>query len=717
MDFAPPYPTWPFHPEAFQTLGHDTPREVLQKCHALRQGWLRSGEIVEVSRFGEPAPPTDRPDTRFKSLDDAFALYKREAKPAALLDPEEEEAGLASLLQTALTSLVHELAPPPGGEAVVDVEFTGGVKRKPLHARLRIVAADQSERHFCVRAIQQMHPLAFQPRLREAVTAAGISSSLSFRHLAIVRSTPKLTGRATLNQVAEFEQAGGRFAVPTEEEIRTLSAIKKMRAEQLDGLTEWLRDRRPLSQLPLLRTIVDTVLDEFAPTKKPAAVAPIEKGPDKPTTGRGDSPSKPGPTGVSTGGGRTSDGTDDPSHNGVNGKGPVDPSGTKPSGAGVKTSPLDAPPLDPAESSGRFPLGWNLRGEKLIDPLEMDLTLLAKHTAILAGAGSGKTVLLKRLIESAALRGVPSIVFDCAQDLVQLKQDWTTPHAAWLPGDAAAARRLREQTEVVVWTPNLSKGNPLSLETLPDLAAVADDEDELQSGIVMASESLQEIVAQGQSVASQNKQGILRKTLKYFAQTGGGTLADYMDLLRSLPSDARLNVQNEQKLAKQMADALTVAIEKDPLLQATGPVLDPASLFGLESQSGKVRISVVSLIGLPTKGAQQTFLNQLAMRLFTWIKKNPAPKGKLRGLFVIDEAKDFAPSIRSTPCKASLQRLAAQARKYGLGVVIATQMPREVDASLIGNCSTHYYGKANSSAALEAIKDQIRERGGSGDDV
>ncbi len=62
-------------------------------------------------------------------------------------------------------------------------------------------------------------------------------------------------------------------------------------------------------------------------------------------------------------------------------------------------------------------------------------------------------------------------------------------------------------------------------------------------------------------------------------------------------------------------------------------------------------------------------------------------------------------------------RLTAQARKYHLGVVFATQHPREIENSLIGNCSTHYYGKANSPAAIETIREQIALRGGRGDDV
>jgi DNA helicase HerA-like ATPase len=134
--------------------------------------------------------------------------------------------------------------------------------------------------------------------------------------------------------------------------------------------------------------------------------------------------------------------------------------------------------------------------------------------------------------------------------------------------------------------------------------------------------------------------------------------------------------------------------------------------------SEKVRISILNFIGLVGLEQQQQFLNQLAMTLFTWIKKNPAPSDRpLRGLLVIDEAKDFVPSKGSTPCKASINRLVAQARKYGLGIIFATQAPKSIDHNIIANCSTQFYGRANSPAAIDVIKEQLIQRGGTGQDT
>jgi hypothetical protein len=230
--------------------------------------------------------------------------------------------------------------------------------------------------------------------------------------------------------------------------------------------------------------------------------------------------------------------------------------------------------------------------------------------------------------------------------------------------------------------------------------------------------SLDPIVAAGSSLAAQNKQGILSRSLRSFAKDGGGTLEQLITFLEDLPPEAGLGVANEVKLARQMSDALKVAREKNPLLRSAGTALDPAVLFGDDRPSPRTRVSVVNFVGLPTLESQRLFLNQLAMTLFGWIKKHPDPGGRpLRGLLVIDEAKDYVPAQKASVCKESLMRLTAQARKYHLGLVLATQNPKDIDNRIVANCSTHCYGKVNSPAAIEVVRELIKQKGGTGDDV
>src|ERR1700749_1970985 len=69
----------------------------------------------------------------------------------------------------------------------------------------------------------------------------------------------------------------------------------------------------------------------------------------------------------------------------------------------------------------------------------IDLAALRRHVAIFAGSGSGKTVLLRRVIEECALQGVSSIVLDPNNDLARLGDEWPAQPAPWLDCDAERA--------------------------------------------------------------------------------------------------------------------------------------------------------------------------------------------------------------------------------------------------------------------------------------
>jgi len=90
------------------------------------------------------------------------------------------------------------------------------------------------------------------------------------------------------------------------------------------------------------------------------------------------------------------------------------------------------------------------------------------------------------------------------------------------------------------------------------------------------------------------------------------------------------------------------------------------------------------MIGLPSEEQRQSFINQLQMALFAWIKRNPAGTRALRGLLVMDEAQTLAPSRGFTLCTRSTVALSSQARKYGLGLVLATQAPKGLDNRIPG---------------------------------
>jgi hypothetical protein len=207
------------------------------------------------------------------------------------------------------------------------------------------------------------------------------------------------------------------------------------------------------------------------------------------------------------------------------------------------------------------------------------------------------------------------------------------------------------------------------------------------------------------------KKGVLADAIRRFAVGRGGVLADLIALLAELPEDVSED-SNAQKLASEIADQLRAAVAMNPLLKSTGEPLDPKTLF--ESPTGKTRISVINLAGLASDEARDSFVNRLQMSLFSFIKRNPNPTGCL---YVMDEAQNFAPSGTATACKASASSLAAQGRKYGLGMMFATQTPKGIDNKIVSNCTTHIYGRMNAPATIDAIQDLMAAKGGGANDI
>jgi DNA helicase HerA-like ATPase len=93
------------------------------------------------------------------------------------------------------------------------------------------------------------------------------------------------------------------------------------------------------------------------------------------------------------------------------------------------------------------------------------------------------------------------------------------------------------------------------------------------------------------------------------------------------------------------------------------------------------------------------------MALFAWIKRHPASGRPLGGLLVMDEAQTLAPSGAMTASTESTLALASQARKYGLGLIFATQAPRGIHNRIVGNAATQFYGFLNSPTQIAAAKE------------
>ena len=645
--FSPPFPSWPFSPTAIQDAAAAamTPRIILMRCDAFRRQCVEK-ERVDICDSLTGAPTTHQPPP---PPINSFAADLARLRDAADIDgmiAAGDDSALGQLLVDAFDLYVRQLDPDEavGAESKADP----AKKIPPLHGRLTFTyhREHDRERHFCFRALEHTNAVAFQARLRAALTASGISSRIPDRHLLMVRRRPVPSGAKTQQLCSDFAKAGGVLIAPADDDLRTFLALRTMReqvGDKGDAFAAWLKTEKPL------------LATQFF---KQAGLSPPP----------GDAPPPPA-------------------------KAPA-PAPMPSPAAPVKRAAVDA-----------IPVGRRATVDE--EPVSLLTRLLPQHMAIIAGSGSGKTVLLRRIVEEAALAGIPAIIIDSNNDLSRLGDSWPVRPDSFAPDDDGKAKRYFEDVEVVIWTPGRIGGNPMFLAVLPDFASVKDDPDERNQAIEMAADTLGPLAG----VKKNRQKGVLVDALRHFASKGGGDLARFIGLLSDLPEGVS-EIGNSAKFAAEMADDLRAAIATNPLLKADGPILDPEVLF-FGPEKKRVRLSVINLSGLPSDTAREDFVNRLQMTLFGWIKGHPSAGL----LYVVDEAQNFLPSGKATLSLGSGSKLFAQARKYGLGMIVATQGPRDINNRIVSNCTTKFFGRQSSPTTIGAAQDMIGASGGRADDI
>jgi len=690
--FKPPYPAYPYGEVFFEKYRDNTPRELLKACEAHRKACRRANVVTEAGMPGASPPP------HVPHVNGAWqAVVRNRLEELAsksdvmTLLADDSEKLQDRIIEAACDALLLENPVPDTVAAKVDKDFMGTGSYDPLHARIRLVLTHQGERelHQSFRFLEKSHYRAFQARLKAALTASGIDPELHFRGLTILRTSASPSGAATEKLVRELQERGGRIVAPTERELAQLLALETLlRTSELERLGDWLAEERPVSKMGCFAPAVQALLEALqARTSRPAP--PAE------------------PADETEGVARALATTSIDPHAGTTVPAPERPT--------PRTEA--APPR--AAAHAILPIGRRLVANELADEVGISLERLPYHTCVFAGSGSGKTVFLKRVIEEAALLGVPSIVLDGANDLSRLGAPWPERPQGLSDADHQKARRYHSTAEVVVWTPGAPRGNPMRLSPLPDFAAASADpaerEEELRAAVEVATTSIAGLIVKPGSGAAAKQSAILKATLRHFARRGG-SVQDFVRFLREPPDDVIEHYEKGDKIARDLSELLHAELENDALIGGSGTPLDPALLFRADAPE-KTRVSVLSLVGLPSYEQKRRFVDQLAATLFSWIKKNPAPAGGLLGLLVVDEAKDFVPSGKSVPGKENLIRLAAQARKYGLGLLFATQEPKSIEHSIVSNCSTLLAGKMASPAAIDALQQLLSDKGTRATDV
>ena len=402
-------------------------------------------------------------------------------------------------------------------------------------------------------------------------------------------------------------------------------------------------------------------------------------------------------------------------------------------------------PLPSYEKLGAFYLG------REVDPgsqqpgadLLYDSRDLTTHAVCIGMTGSGKTGLCLSLLEEAALDGVPAIAIDPKGDIANLVltfpelrpedfQPWVdageaarkgqsveefaaTTAAMWKKGladwneDGARIQRLRDAVEVAVYTPGSKSGRPLSVLrsfAAPD-AATLDDSTALKERIGAAVAGLLGMLGIDADPVRSREYLLLSAILD--AEWRKGRSPDLAALIQAVQKPpfekvGVFDVESFYPAKERMELALRVnGLLASPGFDAwlAGDALDIQKL--LHTDAGKPRISIISIAHL--NDAERMFVVTLvANELVAWMRRQSGTTS-LRAVFYMDEVFGYFPPSAMPPSKLPLLTLMKQARAFGLGVVLSTQNPVDLDYKGLGNAGTWLIGRLQT----ERDKDRVIE--------
>ena len=379
------------------------------------------------------------------------------------------------------------------------------------------------------------------------------------------------------------------------------------------------------------------------------------------------------------------------------------------------------------EKLGVFYLGRNVDTGA---PYLYESNHLTTHAVVIGMTGSGKTGLSIGLLEEAAIDGLPAIVVDPKGDMGNLLLqfpdlaaadfapwvpegiDPTAEAAKWSAGLAASdqdgerIRRLRDAAEVTLYTPGSRAGKPLSILgslSAPTGARALDGEMLAERATQVATSLLGLVGIEGEP--GKSREHVLVATILHKAWTAGENL-DLAALVGRVqdPPFERIGVLDLEAFFPKK-DRFQLAVAYNAILAAPGfevwtegAPLDVASL--LWTKEGKPRISVLSIAHLDD--AQRMFFVSLLLgQMVSWMRQQPGTPA-LRALFFMDEVVGYFPPVAMPPSKRPLLLLLKQARAFGLGVVLATQNPVDLDYKGLSNAGTWIIGR------LQTERDKAR---------
>jgi hypothetical protein len=384
------------------------------------------------------------------------------------------------------------------------------------------------------------------------------------------------------------------------------------------------------------------------------------------------------------------------------------------------------------------------------DYLLYDSKDLVTHAVCVGMTGSGKTGLCVGLLEEAAIDNIPALIVDPKGDLGNLAllfpelrpedfRPWINEDEAaqkglspddyareqsemWVRGlaewgqDKSRIRTLLQAADITIYTPGSNAGLPLSI--LKSFGApppeLVEDVDLFRQRISTTVSGLLGLLGI-QADPLQSREHILISNLLEAAWSAGESL-DLPVIIQRVQSPPLKRVGVFELEAFYPApERNRLAMMLNNILAAPGFASwlegDSLEIDGLlHTSAGKPRLSILSIAHL-SDAERMFFVTLLLNQLLGWMRRQPGTSS-LRALFYMDEIFGFFPPVAEPPSKRPLLTLLKQARAFGLGLVLTTQNPIDLDYKGLANTGTWFIGRLQTENDKKRLLDGLAGVGG-----
>ena len=328
-------------------------------------------------------------------------------------------------------------------------------------------------------------------------------------------------------------------------------------------------------------------------------------------------------------------------------------------------------------------------------PILLDADALLRHVAIVDGAATARCAAALTLVEQTLEAGVPAILIDPTGEMSgYARPDW------WQRSDdPARARRLAERTDVRLFTPGIRGGRPLSVAVIPDLSRVPSSD---HDGVISrTADAVATALRSDPSPDEPHRFATLTRAIAVLA--GRAAPCGLLELIALIETgaDALGEASPDDQVRQRLVDDLVKLLGNPDVFTPGAEPLTAATLVG-PAGGGQVPLAIVNTSFLDAGPRLRAWISHLVFALRC--ERAASRPTTLETLLVFDEAEQLLCSASGKPpAPDPVQELLGPASGAGLGIVLTSRRPGELDYRRCGSIETWFVGKTE-PPTLEKMK-------------